>query len=66
MAYRALKSFSGLISMVKGEVRDIEDEYIVKDLIKSGFIVDMSEKQKAAAKSSKPTKAKKDGKDGVE
>ena len=57
MAYRALKSFTGIVAMVKGEVRDIEDEEIVKDLIKSGFIVDLSEKQKIA-KSSKASKYK--------
>jgi hypothetical protein len=57
MAYRATKSFSGLVSMVKGEVRELEDEKIVKDLIKSGLIEDLSEKQKAA-KSSKPSKTK--------
>lgn len=57
MAYRALKSFSGLVSMVKGEVRELKDEEIVKDLLKSGYIEDLSEKQKAA-KSSKPSKTK--------
>lgn len=57
MAYRATKSFSGLVSMVKGEVRELEDEEIVKDLLKSGYIEDLSEKQKAA-KSSKPSKTK--------
>lgn len=57
MAYRALRSFTGLVSMVKGEVREIEDEGIVNDLIKSGYIEDLSEKQKAA-KSSKPSKNK--------
>lgn len=57
MAYRATKSFSGLVFMVKGEVRELEDEKIVKDLIKSGYIEDLSEKQKAA-KSSKPSKTK--------
>ena len=57
MAYRATKSFTGLVSMVKGEVRELEDEKIVKDLIKSGYIEDLSEKQKAA-KSSKPSKTK--------
>ena len=68
MAYRALKSFSGLVSMVKGEVRELEDEGIVKDLLKSGYIEDLSEKQKAAksenqksTKSSKSTKASKGG-----
>ncbi len=57
MAYRALKSFSGLVTMVKGEVRDIADEEIAKDLIRAGYVVDLSEKQKAA-KSSKPAKTK--------
>lgn len=57
MAYRATKSFSGLVSMVKGEVRELEDEKIVKDLLKSGYIEDLSEKQRAA-KSSKPSKTK--------
>lgn len=57
MAYRATKSFTGLVSMVKGEVRELEDEKIAKDLIKSGYIEDLSEKQKAA-KSSKPSKIK--------
>ena len=57
MAYRATKSFSGLVSMVKGEVRELEDEGIVKDLLKSGYIEDLSEKQKAA-KSSKPSRTK--------
>lgn len=57
MAYRALVSFTGVLSMVKGEVREITDDTIVKDLIKSGYIVDLSEKQKTA-KSSKSGKSK--------
>lgn len=58
MAYRALRSFSGIVTMVKGEVREIDNEEVVKDLLRAGYIVDLSEKQKAAAKSSKPTKTK--------
>lgn len=57
MAYRALKSFTGTLSMVKGEVREIEDANTVKDLLRAGYIVDLSEKQKIA-KSSKPSKTK--------
>lgn len=57
MAYRALRSFSGLISMVKNEVRDIEDKKIVTDLIRAGYIEDLSEKQKSS-KSSKSSKTK--------
>lgn len=63
MAYRALRSFSGLVSMVKNEVREIKDEEIVKDLLRAGYIEDLSEKQKAA-KSSKSTK--KGGGDNVD
>ena len=36
--YRALVSFGGLISMVSGEVRDIPDQAIAKDLLKAGYI----------------------------
>lgn len=38
MPYRALLSFSGLISMASGEIRDISDIDIVKDLLKAGYI----------------------------
>lgn len=55
MAYRALKTFSGLISMRKGEERDIKDETIVKDLLRAGYIEDLSEKTKPS-KSSKSSK----------
>ena len=57
MAYRALKTFAGVVTMVKGEVREIKDDTIAKDLLKAGYIVDLSEKQKAA-KSSKSAKTK--------
>ena len=36
--YKALVSFSGLISMVKGQEKEIEDEYIVADLLKANYI----------------------------
>lgn len=38
MEYKALVSFSGLISMAMGEVREITDEKIVKDLLKARYI----------------------------
>lgn len=55
MAYRALKTFSGLVSMKKGEEREISDDTIVKDLLRAGYIEDLSAKAKAA-KSSKSAK----------
>lgn len=38
MRYRALKGFSGLISMSKGEEKEIKNKYVVEDLLKSGYI----------------------------
>ena len=36
--YKAKVSFSGLISMRKGDVKEIKDKKIVKDLLKAGYI----------------------------
>lgn len=57
MAYRAVKTFAGSVTMVKGEVRDIKDEEIAKSLLRAGYIVDLSEKEKIA-KRSKSSKTK--------
>jgi hypothetical protein len=46
--YKAIIGFSGLINMKKGEVKDIKDKALVKDLLKAGYIVEV-----------KPEKAKK-------
>lgn len=37
MKLRALTSFAGLVSMYAGEVRDVEDEAIVRDLLRAGY-----------------------------
>ena len=36
--YEALVSFCGLVSMGKGEVKEIKDDKIVKDLLKAKYI----------------------------
>lgn len=51
MKYRALKGFSGLISMKKGEVKEIKDKYIVDDLLKAKYI-EAVEKPKTEKKTS--------------
>lgn len=38
MKVKALKSFSGAISMHEGEVREIEDKSILDDLTTAGYI----------------------------
>lgn len=39
MKYEAIESFSGVISMSKGEVREIPNENLANELISAGFIV---------------------------
>lgn len=39
--YKALVSFTGLITMRKNEVKEIKDKKIVKDLLKAGYIVEV-------------------------
>lgn len=38
MIYRALRSFSGVISMAAGEERELKDQYVIDDLLKAGYI----------------------------
>lgn len=56
--YKAIKSFSGLVSMRGGEVKDITDTYIANDLLKAGYIEEIkpAEKVKATTKARKTTK----------
>lgn len=44
--YKALKSFGGIVSMKKGEVKDINDENIIKDLRNAGYIEEIKEEIK--------------------
>lgn len=43
--HRALKSFSGAISMHEGETREIEDADVVADLLKAGYIAEVKPKR---------------------
>jgi hypothetical protein len=53
MAYKAVVSFSGKVSMVVGEVRDLTDNAIVKDLLKAGYIEEVKPAEKTKAKKEK-------------
>lgn len=46
MKVKALTNFSGLISMSKGEEKDINDKFIIEDLIKAGYIEEVKSKKK--------------------
>lgn len=38
MKYEALVSFTGVITMIKGEVRELADPLIIKDLLQAKYI----------------------------
>lgn len=50
--HKALRSFSGIVSMYEGETREIEDAEIVADLTKAGYIEEVKPKRGRGAKKS--------------
>ena len=56
MKYKAKVSFSGKVSMHVGEVKDISDANIAKDLLSAGYIEEVKPAEKVA-----PTKERKRG-----
>ena len=57
MEYRAKVSFSGIISMAAGQVAEIADPTIAKDLLKAGYIEEVKPATKSKATSNKRKKA---------
>lgn len=53
MIYRALRSFSGVISVSEGSEVDINDKVVETDLLKAGYIAKIEETKKEKPK---PTK----------
>ena len=51
MKYKAKIGFSGLVSMSKGEVKEIGDKYVADDLLRAGYI-EPAEAKKTSKKSS--------------
>lgn len=45
MTYKAMISFSGLVSMAEGEVREISDSSLAKELLRCGYIKEAEEKK---------------------
>ena len=56
--YKALKSFSGAVSMAMGDVKDIKDQAIVEDLLKAGYIEPVKGAKKTEGKSEDKTEEK--------
>ena len=60
--YKAKVSFSGVVSMNVGEIKEIADVSIAKDLLKAGYIEEVKPAEKAkptkATENKKPTRVK--------
>lgn len=55
--YKALVSFGGKVSMGAGEVRDLTDATIIKDLLRAGYIEEIKPAEKVVkAKAEEKTK----------
>ena len=50
MIYRALRSFSGVISVSEGSEVDINDKAVETDLLKAGYIAKIEETKKEKSK----------------
>ena len=59
MKYRALVSFTGTVSMAMGEVREISDLALAKNLLKVGYVEEIKEKGKETEKVSEKVTEKK-------
>ena len=64
MAYKATMAFAGRkISMRRGEVKEITDEALAKDLLNAGYVIGLEESKPKTSASKKSSK-KADTKDG--
>lgn len=50
--HKALKSFSGVISMHEGETREIDNAELVADLLQAGYIEEVKPKRGRSVKKS--------------
>lgn len=48
--YKSLISFSGIVSMTVGEVKEITDKEVVKDLLQAGYIEEVKQTKENKAK----------------
>lgn len=56
--YKALVSFSGLVTATKGQEIEIKDEYIIKDLKQAGYIEEIKKETSKEVTEKKSTKKK--------
>ena len=58
MVYKALTSFSGVISMAMGESRELPDSPIVTELLKVGYLQEVKPKAQKVQEAEKPEEEK--------
>lgn len=56
--YRAKVSFSGIISMAEGEIKNITDNAVANDLLKAGYIEEVKPAEKVNTTKAKSNKTK--------
>jgi hypothetical protein len=56
--YKAVKSFGGIVSMHAGEVKEISNADVAKDLLKAGYIVECKPADKGKPKNEMEQPAK--------
>lgn len=54
--YKALKSFSGIVNMKKGDVKNIGDKAVAEDLLRVGYIEELEKDEKPNIKRGRPKK----------
>lgn len=54
--YKALRTFTGLVCMIEGEVKDIPDKAIAMDLLNCGYIEAVGETPTPTEEAPKPKK----------
>lgn len=59
MKVKALVSFAGIVTMAKGEEREIKDSYVLKDLLRVGYVEEVKVKVSAEPKTKPKTRQKK-------
>ena len=62
--YKATTSFSGIVNMKKGDVKEINNEEVAKDLLRAGYVIELEESKPKTSTSSKKSSKKADTKDG--
>lgn len=58
MKVKALTSFSGAISMSKGEERDIKNDVLLKDLMQAGYVEALEAEEKSEEKADEEAEVK--------